>query len=220
MDKFLIIAGILVAAATFIGLLVYLHFQHEKKRGEAMLTLANDLGLQFQPERFAQIESAVSNLRLFNQGHSKNFKNMLLGDTDEVDIAIFDYKYTVGHGKHAHTHQQSVMFFQSKELSLPKFELRPEGMFHKIGQAFGYQDIDFDTHPAFSKAFLLRGEDEVSIRQLFRPHVLDFFEGQTKISLEGDGDRFVFFRQGKRLKPDEIRGLMTEGFRVHKVLRS
>jgi len=43
------------------------------------------------------------------------------------------------------------------KLKLPFFELKPENTFHKIGQVFGYQDIDFEAFPNFSKGYLLRG---------------------------------------------------------------
>jgi hypothetical protein len=64
-----------------------------------------------------------------------------------------------------------VISFQSSLLSLPEFELRSENMFHKIGKAFGCQDINFESHPEFSKRYLLRGADEEAVRTFFTPEM-------------------------------------------------
>ncbi|MGI9471696.1 MAG: hypothetical protein ACR2NZ_09210, partial [Rubripirellula sp.] len=107
-----------------------------------------------------------------------------------------------------------VMSFRSVNLDLPAFELRPESVFHRIGKVLGYQDIDFESHPEFSKRYLLRGQDEDAVRAMFTPELLSFFESQEKVSAEASGDLLVFYRAGKRLKPEMIRAFMEEGFAI------
>ena len=108
-----------------------------------------------------------------------------------------------------------MISFQSSNLCLPEFELRPEHFFHKIGQALGYSDIDFETHPEFSRRYLLRGPDEAAIRDFFQPELLSFFESNQGVSLEASGDRLIYYRARKRIKPEEVRAFMEEGFRVY-----
>ncbi|MEC9473853.1 MAG: hypothetical protein VX584_04130, partial [Actinomycetota bacterium] len=64
----------------------------------------------------------------------------------------------------------------AEDLQLPTFVIRPENLFHKIGSTFGYQDIDFDAHPTFSKRYLLRGPDEEAIRNTFTDEFLSSYE--------------------------------------------
>ena len=140
---------------------------------------------------------------------------MISGVANGVSMAIFDYQFTTGGGKNQQTHRQTVISFKSEHLLIPDFEVRPENVFHKIGQAFGYGDIDFDSHPVFSKKFLLRGPDEPAIRELFTDEKLTFFENYLGICAEGGADQLLFYRARKIVKPDMINEFMTEGFSVY-----
>jgi hypothetical protein len=216
MDLVLIIAG---ALSVFGVILYFAHAAAQKRKGE-LEALAGELGLDFFPEGDSSVSAVLSKLRLFDRGRSKKFMNMMTGNANGVRIAIFEYRYTTGGGKNQHTHQQTVISFESENLALPFFELRPEHMFHKIGQAFGYKDIDFESHPVFSRRYLLRGPNESGIRDLFTPELLSFFEDQSKgICVEAGNARLIFYRAGKRLKPEQIRDFMSEGFGVYSMLK-
>jgi hypothetical protein len=104
-----------------------------------------------------------------------------------------------------------VLSIEGSKLNFPKFELEPENTFHKIGQVFGYQDIDFESFPIFSKKYLLRGNDEAKIRELFTPEVIKFFERNQNIHIEAQGNTLIFYRPSKRCKPDEIKGFYQDG---------
>ena len=80
--------------------------------------------------------------------------------------------------------------------------MRPENFLHRIGDAFVLQDIDFATHPEFSKSYLLEGSDESTIRQLFSSHVLRFFSQEKAWSVEGTGEWLVVYT-GAGLVPAE-----------------
>jgi carbonic anhydrase len=215
MELALVIIGILA----IVGLIIFVAHKFEKARRRQLQAVADQLGLQFHPNGDTAIQNAIGQLRLFNQGHGRQTRNMLSGRTEDVDVAIFGYRYKTGGGKHQHTHQQTVISFQSSHLSLPEFELRPEHMFHKIGQAFGYKDIDVDSHPEFSKRYVLRSQNEGAIRDLFTPEILEFFESQKGVSIEAANDRLIYYRAGKRIKPENVRSLMEEGFRLYVLLK-
>ena len=110
-------------------------------------------------------------------------------------------------------------------MNLPQFALRPEYLFDKIGSALGYQDIDIDfesdrTGVEFSKKYLLQGKDEQKVRELFTPEVLGFFGGQYGVSTEGGGDQLIFYRLGKRIKPEDVRPFIEEGLEVFRLFAS
>lgn len=216
---FIILASVL-GSLLLIFVLVYAHFQQEKARTEQFQSVAADLGLDFHPTGDSGVMDAIGHLRLFNQGHGRKMKDMISGKTEDIEIAIFGYRYVTGGGNNQQTHQQTVISFQSPNLSLPDFDLRPEHFFHKIGQALGYSDIDFDTHPEFSARYLLRGPDEAAIRQFFQPELLRFFESNQGVSLEASGDRLIYYRARKRIKPEQVRSFMEEGFRVYGVMKT
>ena len=215
MELALVIIGILAV----VGVIILVAHKFEKARSEKLKAVADQLGLQFHLDGDIAVRNAIGQLRLFNQGHGRKTRNMLSGRTEDVDVAIFGYRYKTGSGKHQHTHQQTVISFQSPHLSLPEFELRPEHVFHKIGQAFGYKDIDIASHPEFSKRYVLRGQNEAAIREMFTPELLEFLESQKGVSIEAPNNQLIYYRAGKRIKPENVRSFMEEGFRVYVLLK-
>jgi hypothetical protein len=208
-----LILGVIV---TLVALGGAISFLGEKRRRAAVASIAEQLGLSFVEDGGSGLLSELSDLPLFSRGRSKRITNLIQGETDEVIMAIFDYRYTTGSGKNSHTDRQTVAFFRSPGMNLPQFELKPQSFFHGIGKLFGYQDIDFPSHPKFSKMFLLRGTHETQLRIVFTADVLSFFETKPRINVEARGHDLICYRQSKRVKPDQLREQMGEGLEVLK----
>jgi len=209
-----IVIGSVLASIAVVAMVIVLVRRYERQRTEAMHALADELGLEFIPEEVPELMESIGHLHLFNIGHGRTMKNVIVGNANDIDLAIFGYQYTTGGGQSQQTISQTVMSFRSPKLNLPDFELRPESVFHKIGKVLGYQDIDFASHPDFSKQYLLRGPDEDAVRAMFTPELLSFFESQEKVSAEASGNLLLFYRAGKRLNPEKIRTFMEEGFAI------
>ena len=199
---------------------LWLVWRHEKKRTESWRQQARRLNLRFFEKGDDSLLEQLQQFHLFSQGRSKKISNMLHGETEQGELAIFDYRYRTGGGKNSSTYRQSVLYLSSPSLDLPHFELRPEGVLHKIVGAFGYQDFDFARHPKFSKTYVLRGENERAVRELFEDEVLEFFEGEAKVCIEGGGQQLLFYRQRRRIKPEEAAEFMKEGFRLFAPFRA
>ncbi|MFL5340445.1 MAG: hypothetical protein ACJ8F7_09860 [Gemmataceae bacterium] len=210
-----IIGGVVALVAVILILSWYM----EKKRTEAFAKLAESLNFEFQPLGSAELMRELASFHLFSLGHSKKIKNLLRGEANGLEVCIFDYRYVVGHGKHQQTHQQSVFLGRADDMDLPRFSMRPESIWHKIGGLLGYKDIEIDTHPKFSKMYLLKGPDADEIREAFGPEVLEYFEDRPKLNVEGDGGLLLFYRY-TRLKPEQIRDFLAEGFEVLSLFRA
>ena len=212
---------IITAVFLLVGFLCFIFWRMGKKRTEQFALISAELKLNFFPKGSTSLFERLKPFHLFSKGWSRKIKNLMEGEANKVELAIFDYQYTTHAGQHPQTHRQSLLFIRSPKLNLPDFSLRPENVFHKIGSAFGDKDIDFETHPLFSKSYLLRGDNEAAIRGLFNNELLNFIESQQKISIEGSGDQLVFYRHKKRVKPEEVEEFMGEGFKVFELfLRS
>lgn len=197
-----------------IGILVYLN---ERKRAERWQQAAAELAFEFL-DKDEGLLAELGGFNLFSQGRRRKMRNLLRGTSSDTEVSIFDYRYTVGGGKNSTTHKQTAICFQSERLDLPDFELRPERWYHKIGTMFGYQDIDFSDFPEFSRKYILRGEDEQSVRDLFTAPVVEHFERLGGISAEGHGGRLVVYRHSRRVKPADVREFLEECFGVYSVL--
>lgn len=200
------------------ALVLYLGWRGEKKRREALSNVATELGMVFVPKDDA-LRGRCSHLSLFQTGGGHEIKNVIFGDTQSVDLSIFDYSYTTGSGKNRTTHRQTVAFFEAGSLDLPGFNLSPENIFHRVAGLFGYQDINFDSHPKFSKQYLLRGNNETRVRSLFREDVLDYFDEHPGLCVEGSGHQLLVCRRGHRVKPEQVRTFLEEAFAVYNQLR-
>ena len=213
MNDFPIILPIILGVVLLIAAIAYYSWHTAKKRREGLQTLADELGFSFHPKGDTVLQGWFEGFHLFSQGRSRKIINVLRGKTADLDMAIFDYRYTTGGGKSQQTHTQTVLCFNSDALFVTPFVMRPETFWQRIGMSLlGGQDIDFDSHPDFSKKFLLRGDDEDAIRATFTPEILEHFEILPGISVEGDGNLLIYYRNGTIIATDKVRGFMEEGF--------
>ena len=211
MNPWFIVPVSLVIVAGIIALVI----RYDKKRREALKEKAMTLGFSYTPKTGVSEIKSAQEFHLFNIGHSRRIKNMMQRTSEGMQSAIYDYQYTTGGGQNSHTSVQTVFQFESERLRLPAFILRPENIFHKIGQSFGYQDIDFESFPEFSKRYLLRGKDESDIRKLFNQAIISFFEQEKGIVVEGKGQIIICYRSGKRVKPDDLFEMIEKMRRIY-----
>jgi hypothetical protein len=215
------IVGPILAVVAVVALIVgiyQLSVRFERKRLEALTAACQGMGLAFEPEGDLDAFRAQGDLPLYNHGHSKKVKNVMIGRAGERDLRLFDYQYTTGSGKNSHTWMQSVALFPGAGERLPELLLAPENLFHKIGQVFGYQDIDFDTSPDFSSHYLLRGPDEMAIRSTMSADALAFFGQHQGWHVEVKDRTVGIYRAGKRCQPEDFQTFLAETQDVLRVL--
>jgi hypothetical protein len=206
----LVIAGILLAIAG----IAFIQYYLERQRTEQMRGIAGRRGWTFAPEAGPELLAGLGSFHLFSQGRSRKIRNLMHTQIRDIAVHLFDFRYTTSSGRHNRIHQQTVVSFESERLRLPYFELRPEHLFHKLAGSFGYQDIDFDSHPAFSDAYLLRGEDEAEVRALFSDEILGYYTRHRVLCTEGGGSQLVYYRAEKRVEPELVDRLVQEGLDV------
>lgn len=193
-----------VFLAVIFSIMIALFFYNSKKEKErtfAMQQAAQQMGWSFAPVAQPGMIPYSGSFNLFNQGHSKSIYNMIYGQMNGAKAAVFDYRYTVGHGKNSHTYNQTVIYFETPKLQLPMFTLSPENFMHKLISALGYQDIDFGNRPEFSRCYLLRGQHEQEIRRAFTENILAFYEANQGLHTEGGGAQLFVYRLSYRVPP-------------------
>jgi len=180
---------------------------------------ASDLDLQFQPDGNTSLQNRLAGFPVMEIGRGRKLFNLIVAATPEVTLFLFDYSYVTGYGKNRRVRHQSVAAVESADLLLPEFHLRPERKLDVIGGLLGQQDIDFDDHPEFSRAFVLKSDVEQETRNFFDQQLLDFLSDQPDISLEASQGRFLFFRRWKLIKPEaqDVRQFLGE---THTLLRT
>lgn len=194
-----------------VAVIIFMKSLYEKRRTEALELQAQKMGFSFSKLGRESTRAKYANFELFSEGYSKKFKNEIWGVHNKNDVSIFGYSYTQGHGRNSSTYTQTVLSIDCGKLNSPNFYLKPENTLHKIGQFFGYKDIDFKSSPVFSDKYLLRGSDTDGIRKFFSPTVLRFFELNLGIYMEVQDGTLIFYKPSKRIKPEEIKAFFNDG---------
>ena len=207
---------VIVGVAVFIvGGIIYAKW-HEYKRKQGLRKIAEDLGLDYVEDGKHHLFNSLSDLSLFSGGRSRKCSQMICGETDEVTIGIFDYTYHSGRGDDKRSYTQSVIALQSEQIKLPQFQMRPQSSILDIlGSVLGIQNIDFETHPEFSKMFILQGNDEAAIREFFDADWLSFLERYKGFSLEGRNGALIFYCSNRQIRPSEIKDYLAKAYDIY-----
>jgi hypothetical protein len=153
--------GLVVFAVLGVGVLLFyfeMTSQATKQHTESMQTIARNLDLKFSPEGHEELHQSLKRFHLATLGSYSKMTNLMYGQHDGTDIAIFEYQYWRGKNN---IPRQTVIWMQRRGTRMTKFSLRPEDMWNQIGGWFGHEDINFESHPQFSRDYLLRGDDDV-----------------------------------------------------------
>ena len=199
-----------------IGLVIYLiaRAAQEQQRLEQLQRVADRMGFSYTAQAEASLWGQVEGFRLFSQGRSRRIHNVMRRRIHDIDVTMFDYRYTTNHSKHDRVHYHSVVLFETGRLDLPRFTLRPKHFFHRVANALGWQDIGFEAHPVFSESYLLQGRNEDRIRGIFDEEALLYYTRHPDLHTEGDGQQLVFYRGGRRVDPQGMEAFLQQGLDV------
>lgn len=210
--------GMILAMVVLITVIVIVSERNKRKRQAAVRAFCESRGLTFAektegPERFREREIA-------KRGHTQWADNVISGDTQAVDLWLFDWNTVSGSGKNRTHTRTSVAFIEADDLHLPELTLYREGFWSRIGSLVGFQDIDFDEDPAFSKAYVLKGTREETVRRFMDEELRAFLVQQpTGRRLEGFPRGLVVMRESL-VDPAQLDDFFAEAFSYLKAFRA
>ena len=172
-----------------------------QKRRQAMMALAARLGLSYYPGKDRNIASRYNFIDKMRAGRDRYAYNILSGRYQDHEVTIFDYHYKTGSGKDTHHHHLSF-FILILPSSFPELVIAKEGFFSKIGQALGYDDIDFESHE-FSRKFCVRSKDKKFAYDICNARMIEFLLSNTDLNIEIDNN-ILSISFGHRLSPVDI----------------
>lgn len=202
-----LLAVALVLLVAFIAVVIW---RKERQRTEALRRVAESTGLAFQPKADFDAVRSLGDVQLFARGHSKRVTNLMTGRLDDRQVAVFDYHYTTGSGKNQRTSAQTVVLLPASKPSLPDLQMAPENPLYKVMEAFGFQDIDIESSPEFSRRYIVRGADPVAIRAALYPGATSYFAGHEGWTVEAQSGTVSIYREGRRPKPEDMQAFIAE----------
>ena len=198
----------------FIIILVLLAFYFfwypQLRRSENLRKIANNLNIPFYPKGDDSLYNHLEYFYLFSDNSKSQITNMLHQEDKETELAFFDFTFEGGVSCDTE-YKQSVVYLCSPKLDLPQVVLRPEKIYH---QSLDLQDIDFSSHPKFSNDYLLQGNPEESVRNLFDNQLLGFFESKHGLCVEGGANQMLFYRLNELISPNKLSQFLEEAMQV------
>jgi hypothetical protein len=163
----------------------------------------------------AEEAAALAALPFLGGRRRGRFANYLLKIAGGEKLAVFDFGYGRGSGKH----EETVAALESPRLSLPSFALRPERTIDRLIPTIGRQDIDFKGAPAFSRRYFLRGHDEDAVRGLFTTQRLAELEQHEPCVVAAAGARILYFEPDHLIWPGAFDAFVTRATKVFDLFR-
>lgn len=206
---------IIVGVVAIIVVVLVLGYLSARKRREAMAAAAGRLGLRFQPRKNRGLARQYRFLDKLRQGSNRYAFNILSGSYQGHDVMLFDYHYQTGSGKDTHHHYFSFFILQLP-MSFPELVIDKEGFFSKIAQAFGYDDIDFESHE-FSRKFCVRSADKKFAYDVCNGRMIEYLLSNNDLSIEIEGDSLAI-SFSRRLAPEHIEPNLNRLFTVRSLM--
>ena len=191
--------------------------RREKARTAALGAAAAELGLTFEAAGDDSLMGDLSPLPLFNRGRRKKLTNLIVADTPDLQVHVFDYVFITGYGKSQKTHRTTVVSLRSEALVLPSLQVRPRKAFADgIKAIFGAGGIAMDQYPEFAKTHVVQSDQPQHACDFLDAEMVTACENNPGCSLECRPGVLLHFRAGKRVdaKAESIRDFIGEGFQL------
>jgi len=171
----------------------------EAKRRQALIELGARLGLKYQAKSHG-LARQLSYIQWLNQGDDRYAFNIFTGMYHDREVMVFDYHYRTQHtdskGRTHHTHHYFSVYLLMQELTFPELRIYPENFLDRIGQALGFDDIDFES-VEFSRAFTVRGADKKFAYDVCHTRMMAYLLEHKGLHIEFENRTIALYFQEK-----------------------
>lgn len=211
-----------VAIVVIAAVLNWLQGLKVKRRTKDVRALANRLGLSFVAEEPPGVWVGMRELLLFAQGRpSSKIKNVMRGEYQGVDVAVFDYTFNIPISRFVENWRQTVVQFRSDRLSLPQFSLCPQALVDAVvaniplreqrEAILGTAGVRFPEQRDFSERYKLMGPQRDKIEACFTDEVIAHYGGVDAVCTEGEEHYLFYYHMHELLPAEDIEAFLREG---------
>ena len=209
-----------VGLLALVGVIAYTSYLQAKKRREAFQSIASELGFQFLPDKDYRFAKRFRFLEHMDDGSKRYAFNRLSGRIDGHQADIFDYHYETysrdSEGRRKTRHHYFSIFILELPAAFSELIIEREGLFSKLGQMLGFDDIDFES-VEFSKRYKVKSKDKKFAYDFCNAQMIEFLLGQPDLIIEVDGSTLAMTFK-KRLSPHEVRPNLDRLLRVRSLM--
>jgi len=180
-----------VAVVVAVGV-VFLALWLGARRRKALSLWAASHGLLFDPARARGYDDRYPAFRCLRRGHSRSASNLMRGVWKGHDAVAFDYRYVTGHGKSRSVHSFSAAIV-STGVSFEPLRVRPEGLFDRVTEFLGFDDIDFES-VEFSRAFHVSASSARFAYDVLHQRTMEFLLAAPRFHIQFDNGEAIIWR--------------------------
>ena len=190
---------VLIIVGIFISIIVIIQLFTVERR-KKIAAYAKSQGWQFSPDKDKIVQNRYQSFKCLKRGHSRYALNVMHGVRDKRNVTAFDYHYVTGHGKSRSTHNFSALVIQSP-LPLKPLHIRPEHIFDKMTDFFGYNDIDFES-AEFSRKFFVKAQDRRWAYDVIHQRLIEYLLKAPKFHIQFDSKDIMAWRNNRFSEKD------------------
>ncbi|MFT4533269.1 MAG: hypothetical protein ACJA1A_001789 [Saprospiraceae bacterium] len=122
---------------------------------------------------------------------------------------IFDYYYSSDYG----TTTTTIFLYDTSELDLPKFIVKPKGGLSKLGNIFTSSEWSSVSRD-FDKDFVVESYDMNEMRMMITSHFADVILRLGDYTIEGKGDFLVIYKKNKKADIVDMDNVYDDGLEL------
>ena len=141
-------------------------------------------------------------------------KNVIKGTINGFDFSLFDFT-SEKYKQDQELSNQTVVYLELKDASLPKFSLRPKIPSETTKNVFGAKKLNLNLGVDFSKKYVLEGEDMKNAMTMFNFNKLNLFgNGITEPIFESNGISAIVFDAGELSDPEDLKSFAEKAIEL------
>jgi hypothetical protein len=173
--------------AFIIGVIIYYFYKRKQYKEVINLTSKSRLKPLSRGAFFRFIEKPSFSLLSLRVADVKE-DYIFQGEYNGNNVCLFYLSMVNGQFKRL---IQTAVYIQSKKTHFPNFMLKPMDIKNNMEKIFEGKDILFPDNTRFTKDYILKGNNEDQVRNLFKPHVINFFERNQDVVIETNGKGII-----------------------------
>jgi len=176
------------------------------RRRKALAAWAAAHQLAFRAEKDYQVDEKHPGFDCLQRGDDRYAYNIMSGAWDGQNLLAVDYHYktetTNSKGEQQSSHHHFSAVIVRSPVPLRPLFIRPEGVFDKITEFMGFDDIDFES-AEFSRKFYVKAPDRKWAYDVIHQRTMEFLLSQPRFSIQF-APVGVIVSLSRTFKPDEF----------------
>ncbi len=179
------------------------------KRLDALKHFANSKQFQIRRKANAQkLPLDVQKMEFFDGKKKKTIKGYLFKKDVEFNSfnQIFDYYYSGDYG----TSTTTIFLYDSDQLDLPSFIVKPKGGLGKLGSLFSTSEWS-DVSSDFDKSFSVESSDLNFMRMIITIQFAEVLLKMKNYTIEGKGSHLVVYKKNTKVDIVDMDNVYDDG---------